>query len=266
MIRKFVGWRVFLCFVLMGCSESSVQVVEDGGPTREALDHAKVRVVMGDDQEGTVASVLPRPLIVEVVDALGNPLSSAPVRWFFEAGHGLAKDRAAPGSFVTTRTDASGRATVDWQLGTKSGEQTVWVELDPSVSTSDPALALRNASGKRVAFRARGKAAEPVEILVSHAQLEVSEGEEVEITAVVVDRYGNNVEGAEVTFTSSDESVVTIQPSTDEADSELSTPRVASVDHPSGQGSTDLFSPPPLVASAATAARGVLDAFRDLIQ
>jgi hypothetical protein len=261
-----VQWRVFLCFLLAACSESSVQVVEDGGPTRVALDQANVRVVTGDDQEGTVAAVLPRPLIVEVVDALGDPLSSAPVRWSFGAGRGLAKGRPAARSFVTTTTDASGRATVDWQLGTKSGEQTAWVEVDPSGSTSDPAVALRNASGKRVAFRAHGKAAEPAEILVSHAQLEVSEGEEVEITAVVVDRYGNDVEGAEVTFTSSDESVVTVQSSTDAAATELSMSSVVSADHPSGEGSTDLFSPPSLAVRTAAAAWDFLDAFRDLIQ
>jgi hypothetical protein len=261
-----VQWRVFLCFLLAACSESSVQVVEDGRPTRVALDQANVRVVTGDDQEGTVAAVLPRPLIVEVVDALGDPLSSAPVRWSFGAGRGLAKGRAAARSFVTTTTDASGRATVDWQLGTKSGEQTAWVEVDPSGSTSDLAVALRNASGKRVAFRAHGKAAEPAEILVSHAQLEVSEGEEVEITAVVVDRYGNDVEGAEVTFTSSDESVVTVQSSTDAAATELSMSSVVSADHLSGEGSTDLFSPPSLAVRTAAAAWDFLDAFRDLIQ
>lgn len=266
MSRKFVQWRVPICLLLAGCSASSVQVVEDEGPSKEALEQATVRVVRGDDQEGTVASVLPRSLIVEVVDTLGNPLSSAPVNWSFGAGGGLAQGQAAADSIVTTRTDASGRATVDWQLGTKSGEQTAWAEVEPSASTSDPALAPTNANGKRVDFRAHGEAAEPAEILLSHAQLELSEGEEVAITAVVVDRYGNDVEGAEVTFTSSDESVVTVHSSTDAAATELSIPRVVTADHPSGEGSTDVFSPPPLAVRTATAAWGLLDAFRDLIQ
>jgi hypothetical protein len=41
---------------------------------------------------------------------------------------------------------------------------------------------------------------------------------------------------------------------------------VVSADHLSGEGSTDLFSPPSLAVRTAAAAWDFLDAFRDLIQ
>jgi hypothetical protein len=253
--RKFVQWRVPLCLLLAACSESSVQVVDGDGPARVSLDRAVVRVVTGNDQEGVVATVLPRSLMVEVVDTLGNALPNAPVRWSFGAGVGMSNGQPTADSLMMTTTDMSGRATVDWQLGTRSGEQTAWAELDMGSSSSDASLAPKNDNGKKVGFRARGRAAEPAEIRLSHAQLELSVGEEVEISAVVVDRYGNLVEGAEVTFTSSDESVVTVHPSTDAAASALSTPRIVSAD-PSpafyGESSTDPGQTPRRLESAVS--------------
>ena len=267
MSRTFVQWRVLFCLMAAGCSESSVQVLEGEGPTRVSLDQAIVRVVTGNDQEGIVAAVLPRSLVVEVVDTLGNPLSNAPVRWSFGAGRGMANGQADADSLMTTTTDVSGRTTIEWQLGTKSGEQTAWAELDLSASTSDALLAPNNDNGKKVGFRARGKAAEPAEILLSHPQLELSVGEEVEITATVVDRYGNVVEGAEVTFTSSNESVVTVQQST--AASGQSSPRLVSAEPPldlDGEVLADQFSTPRRHAFATSAAGSFLDRFWDLIQ
>lgn len=228
---KRIPWKVLVFFILGGCSESAFQVIDDGGPSGVVLQHAVLRVVAGDDQEAEVATVLPRALTVEVVDKMGNPLEGAPVRWSFSAGKGLSKGQWKE-SPLTTRTDANGRASMDWELGTESGQQSAWAEivLSPGVAASpasDPALAPQSGNGKRVGFGARGKSAEPAEIVVSHDALELEEGESVAITAFVVDRYGNVVEGAEVTFTSSDETVATVDAS---SSSGLSTPAFVSAD------------------------------------
>jgi hypothetical protein len=226
-----VPFRILAFLILGGCSESAFQVVDSGGPSSAALAEAVLQAVAGDGQEAEVATVLPRALTVDVVDKWGNPLPSAPVRWSFSAGQGLAKGASASSS-LTTRTDASGRASVDWQLGTRSGEQKAWAEIDlpdgPLAPAADAGLGPQGGNGKRVGFRARGQSAGPAEIRVSHAELEIEEGEAVGITAVVVDRYGNVVEGAEVTFSSSDESIVTVDQSSDPFATGLATPALAS--------------------------------------
>lgn len=84
----------------------------------EALPGAPLRIepLDGDDQTAAVGEVLPVRPSVRVVDAAGNPVPGADVRFAPLSGGGIA----APSR---TRTDSLGLASALWQLGAEAGEQ-----------------------------------------------------------------------------------------------------------------------------------------------
>jgi hypothetical protein len=72
--------------------------------------------VSGDGQSGTAGTTLPNPLVVQVVDASGNPVAGQVVRFrVMPAGAGGILDGVPDVSDQIT--DADGRAQVSWQLG-----------------------------------------------------------------------------------------------------------------------------------------------------
>ena len=79
---------------------------------------AKVFVAAGNAQSGTVATVLPTDLVVQVTDAADNPKSGVAVTFAVLSGGGSL-------SSGTAITNASGNATVKWTLGTTAGAQSV---------------------------------------------------------------------------------------------------------------------------------------------
>jgi hypothetical protein len=88
------------------------------GFTAEVLpaDANGIAMVSGDAQSGPVGSALPSPLVVQVTDAFGNPISGITVTWSAE-GQGAV-------SAASTVTDASGQTSVTRTLGPNSGPQT----------------------------------------------------------------------------------------------------------------------------------------------
>ncbi len=72
--------------------------------------------VSGDGQNGTVGQQLPEPLVVRIDDQSGNPMSGVSVSFQVVAGGGTLSSGSAT-------TDASGRANVNWTLGTTAGTQ-----------------------------------------------------------------------------------------------------------------------------------------------
>jgi Bacterial Ig domain/Bacterial Ig-like domain (group 1)/Bacterial Ig-like domain (group 3) len=81
-----------------------------------AADANGIAMVSGDAQSGPVGSTLPSPLVVQVTDAFGNPISGITVTWSAE-GQGAV-------SAASTVTDASGQTSVTRTLGPNSGLQT----------------------------------------------------------------------------------------------------------------------------------------------
>lgn len=79
---------------------------------------ANLFVVAGSGQTGTVATVLPTDLVVQVTDAADNPKPGVAVTFAVLSGGGSL-------SSGTAITNASGNATVEWTLGTASGAQSV---------------------------------------------------------------------------------------------------------------------------------------------
>jgi hypothetical protein len=78
--------------------------------TATAGSAAGVHVVSGDNQSGQVGTELPVPLVVEVVDADGNPVPGAGITWTVTGGGGSVDP-------PTGTTDASGQASTHWTLG-----------------------------------------------------------------------------------------------------------------------------------------------------
>ncbi|HSR40719.1 MAG TPA: protein kinase, partial [Longimicrobiales bacterium] len=110
--------------------------------------------IVGNTQLGDAGAFLPRDLGVRVMDALGNPVPDAEVRFEVLLGGGSV----APG---TARTDSVGRAFARWRLGPTAGDQQLAARVpsaedaavvfeavaragptaaDPEASAADPAL------------------------------------------------------------------------------------------------------------------------------
>jgi hypothetical protein len=77
---------------------------------------AILRYVSGDNQLAAVSTALLEPVVVELVDAGGNPVAGSTVQFTASAGSISA---------ATATTDLQGRAQTSWTLGPASGDQTV---------------------------------------------------------------------------------------------------------------------------------------------
>ena len=72
----------------------------------------------GNGQSGTVATVLPSPLVVSVTDAKSRPLVGVTVTWSVTAGDGVVTP-------ATTITDAHGSAQTSFSIGPTAGNNAV---------------------------------------------------------------------------------------------------------------------------------------------
>jgi hypothetical protein len=77
-----------------------------------------VTIVSGDDQTGPVSTELPQPVVVEVRDEGNNPVPNVAVTWVIGSGGGTVTP-------ATSTTDASGRASAAWTLGSVPGPNTL---------------------------------------------------------------------------------------------------------------------------------------------
>lgn len=142
---------------------------------------ARVEVVSGSAQTGTVGDALAQPLVVRVADRFGNPVADAEVIFRPDPGSGSA-------SPVSVRTDASGLASAQWTLGTSAGTQRIIAGQGALVSTPLEAIA-------RPGPVARLSIAPPA---LAFATLDRTS----RLTVVLEDRFGNAISGQSVGWTS----------------------------------------------------------------
>jgi hypothetical protein len=89
------------------------------GTWTATLEAGRIRVLAGNNQTGTVAQALLAPLVVQVLDAGGNPAAGQPVTFAITSQPlGAANAQLSATSAVT---DANGQATVSLTLGTVQG-------------------------------------------------------------------------------------------------------------------------------------------------
>jgi hypothetical protein len=139
---------------------------------------ARMVVVSGDRQHGTVGAPLRRPVVVRLLDAAGNGVADA------------ALVVSAPcGSLLDTlvRTDSSGGAALRWTLGRSAGSCTLNVHADGVVKSLDV-----------VAIAQPGA---PANLGLDEPRGSPLEGGKRKLVATVTDLYGNPVPNAKLGFT-----------------------------------------------------------------
>jgi len=103
----------------VGDTDAAAVTGGSAGPLEaSSVDGARLPVrmdyLLGDGQAALAGTALPGPFGVQVVDANGQPVEGAEVRFQVVTGGGIAAPALA-------RTDALGRATASWQLGPGPG-------------------------------------------------------------------------------------------------------------------------------------------------
>ena len=88
---------------------------------------SRVEKILGDGQEGIRETLLPEPLVIQITDAFGNPVSGETVAFTPAMGSGTVAPAQAT-------TDADGRASAAWTLGASFGEQSVTASVSSGAS------------------------------------------------------------------------------------------------------------------------------------
>ena len=160
--------------------------------TRQAPPPSRIRVISGNNQTGTIGSLLPAPLVVAVTDANGNPSFNKPVIFKVTQDDGMVNAVGPPAPTVITNTDAQGLAQVQWKLGMRAGAGSDGVEAYV-VGVSGTAIFTATAT--------QGPAGNIV-IDTGNDQIgEVNQPLPRPFIAVVVDNGNNRLAGVPVTFT-----------------------------------------------------------------
>jgi len=142
---------------------------------------AELRITDGDGQSGTVASTLPTALAVEAVDGFGNPVSGVQISFTVTGGGGSVDP-------VQATSTADGRASASWTLGQTAGSQTLEAAAQGLTAVTFSATATPDAPAEVRVASGDGQTGTVAEALASP------------VVARVVDRFGNAVPGAVVTF------------------------------------------------------------------
>ncbi|HUR96264.1 MAG TPA: galactose oxidase-like domain-containing protein [Gemmatimonadales bacterium] len=93
-----------------------------GGDNIEPPAAARIALVAGDDQTGTVNQALAQPLVVEVTDDAGDPVAGVTVTWNANGSGSVSTSSVISG--------ADGRASVQRVLGPDPGEATTTATVD----------------------------------------------------------------------------------------------------------------------------------------
>jgi hypothetical protein len=142
----------------------------------------RVTPVAGDGQQGTVGQPLADSLVVRVVGIGGAPLAGRRVAFEGTSAGDLAPD--------TARTDAEGRASARWVLGTVAGSQTATAKVTDTIATpaNFAAEALPGAASAVAGASGDGQRASRSTTLPEP------------LVVKVTDRFGNPVAGVDVSW------------------------------------------------------------------
>lgn len=177
--------RAIALLALVSCGGAGEAATDaDGVPPPAAMT-----IISGDAQTGTVGNLLPDSLVVRVTDAAGGPVSEVPVTWSATAGNGSLQPQ-------NTSTDNDGRSVATWSLGPRAGEQRAEAAVEgiPGVE-----------------FTVTATAGAPTTVTVTPVEVRLAApGAAAQLTAIVTDDFGNELADANVTWASTDSSVVTV--------------------------------------------------------
>ena len=153
--------RTAIVLLTIACGDAS------GPPSNPP---ANILAVSGDAQVGVqVGTKLPLPLTAKVVDANGSPVPRTSVTWNTNTGTLSA---------TTTTTDANGLTTIEWTLGTSSGQQATTAKV----------------AGRTAVFNAQAVAGPLSQIVLSRDTVRLlGIGDSFRLLARAADQYGNSV-------------------------------------------------------------------------
>lgn len=154
---------------------------------------ARIEVVSGNGQTGTVGQPLGAPLVVLVTDPENRPVSDVEVAFIVPAGAELT-----PNDTVLTGPD--GKATVRYTLATVSGEQTIEARAKPVVPSASLTTTFSQTADPEVA----------TQLVMAGGDgqtAEVQTALEDSLAVKAVDRFSNGVAGIEVTWQAADGAV-----------------------------------------------------------
>jgi hypothetical protein len=148
--------------------------------------------VSGNAQTAPVGSTLPQPLVVQAINALGQPMTNVPVSFTVTKSDGQLTAFPQQGRQITVQTDANGQASASMQLGSRVGNG------NNQVMVSAPGFA-----GQIMFCQTSTVGAASQIHVVSGESQTGSPGQPLpeSFIAIVVDNGGNPVVGVPVTFT-----------------------------------------------------------------
>jgi uncharacterized protein YjdB len=154
-----------------------------------------LRIVSGDEQQGTIGTELPNPIVVQALNSKGKALKGQLVNFVVVEGGGSVY----AGSSIT---DQHGVAQEYWTLGPELGSNRLEVRaVDPTTGQKQN-FATLTAMGRPVPVSR-------VVVTPSEATFEV--GQNVEFVVTLFDAAGNELAGREVTWTSGNTAIATVE-------------------------------------------------------
>jgi hypothetical protein len=158
--------------------------------TNTAGAAASIDAISEEGQSAAVATAFAAPLVAEVVDQYGNPVSGASVTL-------TAPSSGASGTFadngqasITLTTGANGQVSEGFIADTIAGSYAVTAAL--TGSTSAVSFALTNTAGAPASIKVTSGGGQKATVATAFAK---------PLVATVKDQYGNAVAGVTVTFT-----------------------------------------------------------------
>ncbi len=167
-----LGWA----FALWSCGGGDLTLPPTG---------SRIEVERGDEQAAPAGSLLPNPLIVQLLDGAGAGIAGRAVAWVVSAGGGTVTP-------ATRITDAEGFANAQWTLGPSAGVNRVTAEVPQIGAVTFTATGTGGGGGG-------GTEPSASRSMVSAEPASIPAGTGIStITVTVLDEQGDPVEGAVV--------------------------------------------------------------------
>jgi alpha-tubulin suppressor-like RCC1 family protein len=169
--------------IAVAATVATLAACDDG--TSPSGPPAAIVVASGNDQQATVGTALPQPVVVRVVDASDRPVVDALVTFVVTSGGGSV-------ALGTAETDEDGHARDFWTLGTSAAvAQTVEARIAGSAALLVATFSATATPGAPTALAIAGGNSQTAQVQATlPAPLAVR----------VLDQYGNSVPGVAVTF------------------------------------------------------------------
>ncbi|MCI0691672.1 Ig-like domain-containing protein [candidate division KSB1 bacterium] len=146
---------------------------------------AKLAMISGNSQQGTVGEVLAQPVVVRVADSYDRPVWGVPVTFSITLGNGFVNEKRQ----IALPSDAFGEVKANWRLGLDVGLNVLRAES-------------AGLSGSPIDFQAQANPGEASAMLLMSGNPVYGDANSQSEPLVVqtVDRQGHGVEGVPVIF------------------------------------------------------------------